>query len=316
MLKASVIVPARNAEATLPRTLRALAEQDFAGAYEVIVVDDGSSDQTAQLARSAPGPVAVMAQPALGPAAARNLGVARSSGAALAFCDADVFPTPGWLQAGVGALERADLVQGHVLADPGVQRGPFDRSLWITSEVGLWETASLFVSREVFERTGGFEQWLEPGGGKALAEDVWFGWKTRRLGARGAFCAEALAYHAVFPRDWRGYVAEQRRAQYFPAMAARMPELREHFLAGGFFLTPRSAIFDLGVLGGIIALTFRSPLPLVAALPYLRELRKHTYRTTVAGPDRRAVAAADVAADLVGLGSMIVGSLRYRCLVL
>ncbi len=316
MLRASVIVPARNAEATLPRTLRALAEQDFTGAYEVIVVDDGSSDQTAQLARSAPGPVAVMAQPALGPAAARNLGVARSQGAALAFCDADVFPTPGWLRAGVGALEQTDLVQGHVLADPGVQRGPFDRSLWITSEVGLWETASLFVSREVFERTGGFEQWLEPRGGKALAEDVWFGWKARRLGARTAFCAEALAYHAVFPRDWPGYVAEQRRAQYFPAMAARMPELREHFLVGGFFLTPRSAIFDLGVLGGIVALASRSPLPLVAAVPYLRELRRHTHRTPVTGPDRRAVAAADLAADLVGLGSMVAGSLRYRCLVL
>jgi len=316
VLRASVIVPARNAEATLPRTLRALAEQDFTGAYEVIVVDDGSSDQTAQLARSAPGPVAVMAQPALGPAAARNLGVARSQGAALAFCDADVFPTPGWLRAGVGALEQTDLVQGHVLADPGVQRGPFDRSLWITSEVGLWETASLFVSREVFERTGGFEQWLEPRGGKALAEDVWFGWKARRLGARTAFCAEALAYHAVFPRDWPGYVAEQRRAQYFPAMAARMPELREHFLVGGFFLTPRSAIFDLGVLGGIVALASRSPLPLVAAVPYLRELRRHTHRTPVTGPDRRAVAAADLAADLVGLGSMVAGSLRYRCLVL
>jgi len=316
VVAASVIVPARDAEATLPRTLRALAEQDFAGDYEVIVVDDGSGDRTAVLARSAPGPVSVACQPARGPAAARNLGVARSVGATLAFCDADVFPTPGWLRAGVGALERADLVQGHVLPDPGAELGPFDRSLWITSEVGLWETASLFVSREVFERTGGFEQWLEPRGGKALAEDVWFGWRARRLGARGAFCAEALAYHAVFSRDWRGYVAEQRRAQYFPAMAARMPELREHFLAGGFFLTPRSAIFDLGVLGGIIALTLRSPLPLVAAVPYLRELRKHTYRTTAAGPDRHAVAAADVAADLVGLGSMIVGSLRYRCLVL
>ncbi len=315
-MKASVIVPARDAEATLPRTLRALAEQDLEGAYEVIVVDDGSSDRTAELARSAPGPVTVLAQPALGPAAARNLGVARSGGAALAFCDADVFPTSGWLRAGVGALERADLVQGHVLPDPSVARGPFDRSLWITSAVGLWETASLFVSREVFERTGGFEGWLEPRAGKALAEDVWFGWKAQRFGARSAFCADALAYHAVFSRDWRGYVAEQRRAQYFPAMAARMPELRERFLAWGLFLTPRSALFDLGVLGGIVALMLRSPLPLAAAVPYLRELRKHTYRTPTPGPDRHVVAAVDLAADLVGLGSMILGSVRYRCLVL
>ena len=50
-----MIVPARNARLTLPRTLAALAAQEFeADAYEVIVVDDGSTDDTAALARSAP----------------------------------------------------------------------------------------------------------------------------------------------------------------------------------------------------------------------------------------------------------------------
>ncbi len=111
------------------------------------MVDDGSGDRTAAVAEAAPGPVTVLRQPPSGPAAARNLAVAHSSGRALAFCDADVFPTPGWLRAGVAALEGADLVQGHVLPDPEAALGPFDRTLWITSEVGLWETANLFATR-------------------------------------------------------------------------------------------------------------------------------------------------------------------------
>src|SRR5437588_2873340 len=98
-MDASVIVPVRNSQDTLPRTLEALAAQDIDGDYEVIVVDDGSTDATAERARNAPGPVSVISRPAGGQAAARNAGVGRAAAPALAFCDADVFPTPGWLRA-------------------------------------------------------------------------------------------------------------------------------------------------------------------------------------------------------------------------
>ena len=295
-------MPARDAEATLPRTLEALARQDTDEPYEVIVVDDGSRDGTADVARSAAGPVRMVQQAPLGPAAARNNGVAESGGTALAFCDADCFPTPGWLRAGLAALESADVVQGHVLPDPSAPLGPFDRTLWILFEVGLYETANLFVTREAFERTGGFEEWLVPETGKALAEDVWFGWKARRLGASTAFSEEALAYHAVFPRGWREYVAERRRLRYFPAMAGKMPELRDHFFYRRLFLNRRTAALDLGLAGALAALALRSPFPLLAAAPYAR----------MAARRPPGVIAADVAADLVGLQSLLLGSLRYR----
>ena len=120
---------------------------------------------------------------------------------ALAFCDADCFPEKGWLSAGVRALEGAELVQGRVLPDPGAEMGPFDRSLWIGKEVGLWETANLFVTRALFDRVGGFEDWPRVAEGKAMAEDVWFGWRAKRSGARSSFCPEALAYHAPATKD-------------------------------------------------------------------------------------------------------------------
>jgi len=282
-----VIVPARNARLTLPRTLAALAAQEFeAGAYEVIVVDDGSTDDTAALARSATGPVTVVEQPPRGPAAARNLGVEASAGSALAFCDADVFPTPGWLTAGVAALEDADLVQGRVLPDPDARRGPFDRTIWITSQVGLWETANLFATRDLFERVGGFEEWLRPRSGKPLAEDVWF--------------------------------AERRRLEYFPAMVRKMPELRHELLTHGVFLTDRTAAFDLALTAAITAAWRARAWPLLGTGPYLGALATNA-RWRVAGRSRgqvAAVALADVAADAVGLLALLVGSARYRSAIL
>jgi glycosyltransferase involved in cell wall biosynthesis len=316
MLRASVIVPARDSEATLARTLEALACQELEGGFEVIVVDDGSSDRTAQIAREAPGQVTLLEQSALGPAAARNLGVASAHAGLLAFCDADVFPAAGWLKAGVEALEHHDLVQGQVLPDPLAQMGPFDRTIWVTRDSGLWETANLFVTRETFEATGGFEEWLRPEIGKALAEDVWFGWRSRRLGARTAYCPAALAHHAVFERDWREYAAERRRLRYFPAMAAKMPELREGFLHRRLFLSGRSARFDLALAGVVAAAARRSPWPLAASVPYLRALWRHSHRAWPVGPGWRRVAAADLAADVIGLESMVRGSLRYRSPVL
>ncbi len=316
MPAASVIVPARNAQSTLSRTLDALAVQQLNGGYEVIVVDDGSTDRTAALARARGQRVTVLEQPALGAAAARNLGAASANGSVLAFCDADVFPAPGWLAAGASALGSADLVQGKVLPDPLSPLGPFDRTIWITFEVGLWETANLFVTREMFDRAGGFQELISRRAGRPSAEDVWFGYRARRLGARPAFCARALAHHAVFACDWREYVAERRRLRYFPAIAAEMPELRHSFLYRRLFLSHRSACLDLSLLGLGLASAVRSPLPLALSAPYLRLLRRHSRRSPARRPGPGAVAAVDVLADLVGLAAMLAGSMRYRAVVL
>jgi glycosyltransferase involved in cell wall biosynthesis len=260
--------------------------------------------------------VTVVRQPAIGPAAARNRGVERAGGRLLAFCDADVFPAPGWLPAGAEALKRLELVQGKVLPDPTAPLGPFDRTIWVTAAIGLWEAASLFVTRELFERLGGFEEWLRPRRGKALAEDVWFGHRAERAGARTGFCAEALAYHAVFPRGWRDYAAERSRLQYFPAMAARMPELRREFLYRRVFLNRRTARFDLALVGVALALARRSPLPLALAVPYSRAARTHARRALPLGPSPGGVLAADLAADLVGLAALLSGTVGHRAPVL
>jgi glycosyltransferase involved in cell wall biosynthesis len=304
-----VVVPARNAQATIARTLGAIAAQRFDADWETIVVDDGSTDATVEIARSVPG-VRVLRQESLGPAAARNRGAAEARGELLAFTDADCFPTEGWLAAGAAALGSADLVQGAVRPDPGVAIGPFDRTLWVVAEIGLYETANLLVRREWFDRVGGFEEWFEPRVGKAMAEDVWFGWRARRAGARTAFSEDALVHHAVFDRDAAGYIDERRRLEHFPAMVAKMPELRETLCWNGAFLNKRTAAFDLALAGIAAARATRSRLPLLATLPYAAIAWR---RARGFGRGRApAIAAVDVAADAVGLGALAVGSVSAR----
>lgn len=313
-MRVSVVVPARNAAATLGRTLACLAAQRLDGGFEVIVVDDDSEDDTVAVARRAAGPVTVISEGRLGAADARNRGVAAATAPVIAFTDADCFPTPGWLAAGLDALAEADLVQGRVAPDPEAPLGPFDRTIWVDGERGFYETANLLVRRATFEQVGGFEDWIDTGGEKLLAEDVWFGWRVVRSGARTRFAPDALVHHAVFPRGPRGYVSERLRLRYFPAIARRIPEFRERTLHRRLFLSPRSAAFDIAVMGAAAAAVTRKPLPLaLAALPYGRMLARDKLRYRRRAP---LVAAVQVAADATGAAALVAGSLRARSPVL
>jgi glycosyltransferase involved in cell wall biosynthesis len=310
--RVSVIVPARNAAATLARTLAALAAQKDVGQYEVIVVDNASSDDTGAIARAAAAPVRVVLGDGSGPGSARNRGAAAARGEILAFTDSDCFPTPHWLAAGLAAIEGADLVQGRVQPDPSAACGPFDRTLWVDGERGFYETANMFVRRGLFDRVGAFEDWM-PMGERPFAEDVWFGWRAVRAGARTGFAPDALVYHAVFERGALGFIGDRWRLGNFPAVARRIPEFRTRPLYARVFMSRRSAALDAALAGAAVAAARRSGLPLVAAAPYAWMIGRwaRPYR-------RRAplVAAVGVAADLVGAAALAYGSARSRSLVL
>ncbi len=307
----SVVIPARNAAATIPRTLEALAAQDLGGPYEVIVVDNGSEDETAAIAEGAG--VKLIRQGRERPGTARNRGVEAAAAPVIAFTDADCVPEPGWLSAGLRALAKADLVQGGVRADPSTPRHPFDRTVELGGPTGLFETANLFVTREAFERAGGFSDWAAAAIDEPFGEDAVFGWEARRRGARFAFAADARVAHAVFSRGPAGYVAERRRLAYFPALVARVPELRDEMLTARAFLTPRSLRFDLAAAGVLLAARRRSAVPLLAALPYAAWVRR---RAAPHGRNAPLVAATEVAADAIGLAALVAGSIRHRALVL
>ncbi len=105
----SVIVPAHNAQTTITACVAALMRQENTPTdYEVIVVDDGSTDDTARLAAQAGA--RVIQQEKRGPAAARNSGIRAACGEITCFTDADCAPLPDWIRQ----------ITAPLLADPDI----------------------------------------------------------------------------------------------------------------------------------------------------------------------------------------------------
>lgn len=191
------MVPARNAGDLLGGQLAALYAQTYRGDWEVIVADNGSSDDTAAVARTwakrLPALRVVPASGARGPGAARNVGVRSAAGDLFAFCDADDRVAPGWLTACARALADADVVAGAIdittLADPPQALRYFSAEMFGFLPAGLG--ANLGVRRDAFLDLGGFDEAMRVG------EDIDFCWRSQLRGLRYSEAFDALVVKRV-----------------------------------------------------------------------------------------------------------------------
>ena len=184
----SVVMPVYNAAATLAECLTRLFQSTFFD-FEVVLVDDGSTDQSAAIAANFPVRV-VPSQGRVGPAAARNLGARAAQGELLFFIDSDVMVAPDTLARLAERFGRGD-VDGLI----GVQAAAMRhrdlvsqyKNLWMrwtyvrqTGDVPLFYTTAAAIRRDAFLRAGGFDE----GYGNPNVEDTAFGQKLARLGIR------------------------------------------------------------------------------------------------------------------------------------
>lgn len=133
----SIIVPAYNCAHFLPEALDSILAQQYPN-IEVIVVDDGSSDGSAEIAEAYGSPVKVIRQKNQGPAAARNRGVRESRGEYLAFLDGDDVWLPGKL------LAQLEYFASH--KEVGIVYGNFKR--WRMNEAGDYPPKEAFITSE------------------------------------------------------------------------------------------------------------------------------------------------------------------------
>lgn len=194
----SVVVPTRNRAPLLDRLLHALDAQNYPH-HEIIVVDDGSTDNTGAVLAGWQGPdrLALRLDRSRGSYAARNLGWRRARGEIIAFTDDDCLPQPTWITELVRALEDAAAVaaQGVTLARPG-RITPFTHQIEQCRPGPPYRTCNIAYRRSVLEALGGF--------------DASFRWYADNiLGIRAAqqgdiaWVPRAIVLHPPRPRAWR-----------------------------------------------------------------------------------------------------------------
>ncbi|HEX5333026.1 MAG TPA: glycosyltransferase [Cellulomonas sp.] len=189
----TVVMPALNAAGTIGEQLAALAAQDTNLPWQLVVVDNGSSDETIAIAESFRAGlrdlvVTTCSRP--GPSAARNLGARVGSGDLLLYCDADDRVAPGWVDAMARALQQADVVGGafdnDTFNDGAMERHPAG----VPVTAGFLPraiTANLGVRRSAWSAVGGFAEDYGYG-----SEDTEFCWRLQVAGYRIGYAEQAV----------------------------------------------------------------------------------------------------------------------------
>jgi len=187
----SVVIPARDADVYLPRTLSALRAAAGGTDLDLIVVDDGSRDATARVARSHGSRVVSTGKRPLGPGAARNLGVEHAAHDIVLFVDADVAVHRDAIERMLAAFDEPDIVAAYGAYDsePTARNAA---SLYVNIRHHLvHQTASAdahtfwaglgAVRRQSFCGAGGFDAQCYP---RPSIEDIELGARLRARGGR------------------------------------------------------------------------------------------------------------------------------------
>ena len=272
----SVVIPTYNRRPILEKALCALERQQLGGpidAYEVVVVDDGSSDDTVAWLRAEAASfphVRLIEQDHGGPAEGRNRGVEHAKGDVIVFIDSDLVVTEGFLLAHASALhdhwqrhgDRLCFTYGAVIntanfEDPTSEPHKLRDLSW-----AYFATGNVAIDRQLLERSGLFDTRFRLYGW----EDLELGERLRRLGVVLVRCPEAVGYHwhpalslAQVPRLIE---VEQERAKMGLVFYRKHPTRRVRFIIQ--FTLLHRLLWELLTVGGL--LNERSLRPLLAWL--------------------------------------------------
>ena len=201
----SVVIPTYNRRQILEKCLLALEQQHFSeqtsiSGYEVILVDDGSTDETLpwlETQRNHFPHLCIYQQNHQGPAAARNLGVKMAKGETIIFIDSDLVVTPTFLQAHTDGLERGRkkgnriFTYGAVINTCNFEH-PTREPYKITDfSAAYFATGNVAISRHWLEQAGLFDTQFSLYGW----EDLELGVRLKKLGLQLIKCPHAVGYH-------------------------------------------------------------------------------------------------------------------------
>jgi len=194
----SVVIPCLDAAETLPEQLDALASQECTRTWEVVLVDNGSSDSTVEIAESYRGRIPtlrIVHEGNRGRHYACNAGARAANGENLIFVDGDDRVAEGFLQAMSDALEALPMVaarldHAYFRTDFGTEMGQVQTDGLIDSLGFLpWASgAALGIRKSLFREIGGF-------GNQPFCEDVDLSWRAQILGTSILFEPAAVLFY-------------------------------------------------------------------------------------------------------------------------
>lgn len=218
-MRLSVVIATKDRAAYIQRALESFAKQIGPPSFEVIVVDNGSTDATREVVERArdaqqfPVTYVYEAQPNRG--AARNRGIAVATGHLILFCDDDVYAPPGFLAAHDTAHTLSNfVVSGPIINVPGYATRPkptianYSRAFFCTCNVS--------VPKVAIDAVGGFDEAFHLYGW----EDTELGVRLREHGMRAKFAWDAYIWHIKPPHD-ATLESELRKAVEKARMAVR-----------------------------------------------------------------------------------------------
>lgn len=253
----SVVIATKDRQEYLRRTLESLEVQTHAPPFEVIVVDNGSSDGTKSVVEACAGrsnPVRYLNEPQPNRGKARNRGVQVAAGRYVLFCDDDVWLPPAWVAAH-GASQNGDdeVVNGPILNVPSYDARPLPT--FANYSRAFLCTCNASLSREAFFRAGGFDETFDRYGW----EDTELGVRLRQAKCRWKFAWDAFLWHVKPPAE-NTLEIEIRKAIEKARMAGRFltkhPSRRARLATGGhalnllrarYFLPDRLLAFYAGL---------------------------------------------------------------------
>ncbi len=269
----SVVIPVYNGSKHLEACLQALADQSAAPeSYEVIVVEDGTTDNAHRLAQQYA--VHLVRQPHEGPAAARNRGLAAARGELVLFTDADCAPAPGWIESMCAAFQNQEVVGAkgvYGTRQPGLvarfvqleyedkYRGMHDRRA-----IDFVDTYSAGYRRHVLLAAGGFDTRFPT----ASVEDQELSFRLAKAGHRLVFQPEAVVYHQ-HPVTWWAYARRKFRIGFWKVLVhLRHPDklVRDSHTPQVLKLQMLLSGLLLGALLAVLAWPGLWPLPVAVGL--------------------------------------------------
>ncbi len=187
----SIVVPIKNRGDLLPNLIKNLSNLDYSE-YEIIIVDDCSTDDTRELLKNYPIK-SIILEKSVGSAEARNIGIKEAKNNIIALTDSDCFVSKNWLRNLVPYLNNYDVVGGRVkfCDDTEEKFNPFNTKketiLTKDSSINFLNTSNMIFKKDLWKISGGFLNYR--------IEDLEFSWRLLKKGFKLIYSPKGLVIH-------------------------------------------------------------------------------------------------------------------------